>query len=69
VYDPSTPVRAAGAGPGPGTREDLVSNTTGGAGALAVLSAGAAALARAADLDTALGIILEAGTAAVGAAA
>jgi diguanylate cyclase (GGDEF)-like protein len=46
-----------------------VSNSTGGAGALAVLSAGAAALARAADLDTALGIILEACTAASSASA
>jgi diguanylate cyclase (GGDEF)-like protein len=46
-----------------------VSNTTGSAGALAVLSAGAAALARAADLDTALGVVVEAGAAAVGASA
>jgi diguanylate cyclase (GGDEF)-like protein len=46
-----------------------VSNTTGAAGALAVLSAGAAALARAADLDTALAVVVEAGTAAVGATA
>jgi hypothetical protein len=36
-------------------------------GPLAVLSAGAAALARAADLDTALAVIVEAGAAAVGA--
>ncbi len=38
-----------------------------GDGPLTVLSAGAAALARAADLDTALSIIVEAGAAAVGA--
>jgi GGDEF domain-containing protein len=38
-----------------------------GSGPLAVLSAGAAALARAADLDTALAVIVEAGAAAVGA--
>src|SRR5450759_2034164 len=38
-----------------------------GSGPLAVLSAGAAALARAADLDTALAVIVEAGVAAVGA--
>ena len=37
-------------------------------GPLAVLSAGAAALARAADLDTALSVIVEAGAAAAGAA-
>jgi len=36
-------------------------------GPLAVLSAGAAALARAADLDTALAVIVEAGSAAAGA--
>lgn len=36
-------------------------------GSLAVLSAGAAALARAADLDTALAVIVEAGAAAAGA--
>ncbi len=36
-------------------------------GSLAVLSAGAAALARAADLDTALAVIVEAGAGAVGA--
>jgi diguanylate cyclase (GGDEF)-like protein len=36
-------------------------------GPLAVLSAGAAALARATDLDTALAVIIEAGAAAVGA--
>ncbi len=45
-----------------------MSDTTGaGSGSLAVLSAGAAALARAADLDTALAVIVEAGAAAVGA--
>jgi diguanylate cyclase (GGDEF)-like protein len=45
-----------------------VSDTTGtGSGSLAVLAAGAAALARAADLDTALGVIVEAGAAATGA--
>lgn len=38
-----------------------------GDGPLTVLSAGAAALARAADLDTALSVIVEAGAAAVGA--
>ena len=38
-----------------------------GDGSLSVLSAGAAALARANDLDTALSVIVEAGTAAVGA--
>ena len=38
-----------------------------GSGPLAVLSAGAAALARATDLDTALAVIVEAGAAAVGA--
>ena len=38
-----------------------------GAGALGVLSAGSAALARAADLDTALAVIVEAGAAATGA--
>lgn len=37
-------------------------------GSLGVLSAGAAALARAADLDTALAVIVEAGVAATGAA-
>ena len=46
-----------------------MTDTTGSAGALAVLSAGAAALARAADLDTALAIVVEAGSAAVGASA
>lgn len=45
-----------------------MSDTTGtDSGPLAVLSAGAAALARAADLDTALAVIVEAGAAAVGA--
>ncbi len=39
-----------------------------GGGPLSVLSAGAAALARAGDLDTALAVILEAGAAATGAA-
>ncbi len=39
-----------------------------GVGPLSVLSAGAAALARAHDLDTALAVIVEAGAAAVGAA-
>ena len=38
-----------------------------GAGSLSVLSAGAAALARATDLDTALAVIVEAGAAATGA--
>jgi diguanylate cyclase (GGDEF)-like protein len=38
-----------------------------GAGTLTVLSAGAAALARATDLDTALAVIVEAGAAATGA--
>ncbi len=38
-----------------------------GAGSLSVLSAGAAALARATDLDTALAVIVEAGVAATGA--
>ena len=37
------------------------------AGSLAVLSAGASALARAENLDQALGVIVEAGAAAVGA--
>ena len=37
-------------------------------GPLSVLSAGAAALARANDLDTALGVIVEAGAAATGVA-
>jgi diguanylate cyclase (GGDEF)-like protein len=47
-----------------------VSDTIGaGSGSLAVLSAGAAALARAADLDTALAVLVEAGAAAVGAVA
>lgn len=45
-----------------------MSETTGaGDGPLTVLSAGAAALARANDLDTALSVIVEAGAAAVGA--
>lgn len=45
-----------------------MSDSTGPAsGPLAVLSAGAAALARAADLDTALAVIVEAGAAAAGA--
>lgn len=45
-----------------------MSDTTGtDSGPLAVLSAGAAALARAADLDTALAVIVEAGAAAAGA--
>jgi diguanylate cyclase (GGDEF)-like protein len=45
-----------------------VSEPTGTAGGpLSVLSAGAAALARAADLDTALAVIVEAGASAVGA--
>ena len=45
-----------------------MSDTTGAdSGPLAVLAAGAAALARAANLDTALAVIVEAGTAAVGA--
>lgn len=45
-----------------------MSDPTGpGDGPLAVLSAGAAALARANDLDTALSVIVEAGAAAVGA--
>jgi diguanylate cyclase (GGDEF)-like protein len=45
-----------------------VSDTIGtGSGSLAVLSAGAAALARAADLDTALAVLVEAGAAAVSA--
>jgi diguanylate cyclase (GGDEF)-like protein len=39
-----------------------------GSGPLSVLSAGAAALARAADLDTALAVIIESGAAATGAA-
>jgi len=43
-----------------------VSDTTGAdSGSLSVLSAGAAALARAADLDTALAVIVEAGASAV----
>jgi len=47
-----------------------VSDTIGaGSGSLAVLSAGAAALARAADLDTALAVLVEAGAASVGAVA
>src|SRR3974390_1134358 len=49
------------------TRRHLVSDTTDDGGSLAVISAGAAALARAADLDTALAVIVEAGAAAVGA--
>ncbi|HEX5826786.1 MAG TPA: GGDEF domain-containing protein [Candidatus Limnocylindrales bacterium] len=45
-----------------------MSETTGaGTGSLTVLSAGAAALARAEDLDQALGVIVEAGASAVGA--
>jgi len=45
-----------------------VADTTGaGSGSLGVLSAAAAALARASDLDTALAVIVEAGAAAVGA--
>ena len=44
-----------------------MSDTTDDGGSLAVISAGAAALARAADLDTALAVIVEAGAAAVGA--
>ncbi len=45
-----------------------MANTLGGEdGSLVVLSAGAAALARAADLDTALAMIVESGAAAVGA--
>lgn len=45
-----------------------MSDTSGvDSGSLAVLSAGAAALARAADLDTALAVIVEAGASAVGA--
>jgi len=43
-------------------------NADGGSGSLSVLSAGAAALARAHDLDTALAVIVEAGAAATGAA-
>jgi diguanylate cyclase (GGDEF)-like protein len=43
-------------------------NVDAGSGPLSVLSAGAAALARANDLDTALAIIVEAGAAATGAA-
>ncbi len=43
-------------------------NTGVGSGPLSVLSAGAAALARATDLDTALAVIVEAGAAATGAA-
>jgi diguanylate cyclase (GGDEF)-like protein len=43
-------------------------NVGAGSGPLSVLSAGAAALARAADLDTALAVIVEAGAAATGAA-
>jgi len=47
-----------------------VSDTTAaGTGPLTVLSAGAAALARADTLDQALGVIVEAGAAAVGAGA
>lgn len=47
-----------------------MSDTTGAdSGSLAVLSAGAAAIARAADLDTALAVIVEASSAAVGASA
>ena len=42
-------------------------NVDAGSGALSVLSAGAAALARANDLDTALAVIVEAGAAATGA--
>jgi diguanylate cyclase (GGDEF)-like protein len=42
-------------------------NVGSGSGALGVLSAGAAALARANDLDTALAVIVEAGAAATGA--
>ncbi len=45
-----------------------MSDTTGAdSGSLAVLSAGAAALARAADLDTALAVVVEAAASAVGA--
>ena len=43
-------------------------NVGAGSGPLSVLSAGAAALARANDLDTALAVIVEAGVAATGAA-
>jgi diguanylate cyclase (GGDEF)-like protein len=42
-------------------------NVGAGSGPLSVLSAGAAALARASDLDTALAVIVEAGAAATGA--
>ena len=42
-------------------------NAGAGSGPLTVLSAGAAALARADDLDTALAVIVEAGAAATGA--
>lgn len=45
----------------------MTDTTGGGIGSLGVLSAGAAALARARDLDTALSVIVEAGAAAVGA--
>jgi diguanylate cyclase (GGDEF)-like protein len=44
-----------------------VSEPTAGTGSLTVLSAGAAALARADNLDQALGVIVEAGASAVGA--
>lgn len=47
--------------------EAIVSDHTGAGGSLTVLSAGAAALARARDLDGALSVIVEAGAAAVGA--
>ena len=47
-----------------------MADTTGAdSGALAVLSAGAAALARAADLDTALAVLVEAGVSSTGAGA
>lgn len=45
----------------------MTDTTGGGIGSLGVLSAGAAALARARDLDTALSVIVEAGAGAVGA--
>lgn len=74
VYDADLPRSGAtGAAGGSGRTvpieqhaEALVSDSTGaGDGPLTVLSAGATALARARDLDTALSVIVEAGAAAV----
>ncbi len=71
---PSAPLRvrwkrrvdlATGLEPGCTRRHTCPKPRSSGSGPLAVLSAGAAALARATDLDTALAVIVEAGAAAV----